>query len=394
MKKSILTQFLVLAGLTAIAQTTEKYLPDSIVEHKHLENGDSTWVKTIHFKRNDLGQIIEKWQGGDTLIYSYDEKDRLTAIWPSSAGRANFFRVDSHSYFENTHIETKWNFLYLPNIQNQDTFKLKERRSYGLKGSEDSILYFEGNRFDGLRLVDRRLYFKSGYRRDSAYRYSGGWPVSKHYYTYDNDGRLKTWKWDWNKNRHQYAYGYKGDTSIVRDEMMWYRNNPNGQWMRRDIFRENGNFKDSIFNILLITDSLGNIIGTNRKFRVERVRHLYQSEAVSYKSISSWDTLSKDWRTESSWVYHNSKYNALSTPTPSKQNTLKLYPNPATQLLNIESKEPIQQIVIYNIQGQELEHKTLNVTSTQLNISHLPKGTYLLQTITNQKTQTTKFIKQ
>lgn len=73
---------------------------------------------------------------------------------------------------------------------------------------------------------------------------------------------------------------------------------------------------------------------------------------------------------------------------------VKLYPNPTSNVLNIESLGTIQTISVYNVLGQEVINKELNSTSTALDVSSLNSGIYVVKTNVDGVTSTTKFIKQ
>ena len=73
---------------------------------------------------------------------------------------------------------------------------------------------------------------------------------------------------------------------------------------------------------------------------------------------------------------------------------VKLYPNPTSNVLNIESLGAIQTISVYNVLGQEVINKALNSTSTSLDVSSLNSGIYVVKTVVDGVTSSTKFIKQ
>jgi hypothetical protein len=73
---------------------------------------------------------------------------------------------------------------------------------------------------------------------------------------------------------------------------------------------------------------------------------------------------------------------------------VKLYPNPTSNVLNIESLGTIQTISVYNVLGQEVINKALNSTSTSLDVSSLNSGIYVVKTVVDGVTSSTKFIKQ
>lgn len=72
------------------------------------------------------------------------------------------------------------------------------------------------------------------------------------------------------------------------------------------------------------------------------------------------------------------------------QNVVSIYPNPADNELNIVSKEEIKSVEIFNLSGQKL----ISTKNKTANVSHLPKGTYVVKTTTiSGKVSTQKFIK-
>lgn len=72
-------------------------------------------------------------------------------------------------------------------------------------------------------------------------------------------------------------------------------------------------------------------------------------------------------------------------------NSFSVSPSPANDILNITTTEQIEQVRIYNLNGQCM----LQCAETKINISSLPSGMYLLYAITaNGTTHIQKFIKQ
>ena len=76
-----------------------------------------------------------------------------------------------------------------------------------------------------------------------------------------------------------------------------------------------------------------------------------------------------------------------------ESNSLVVYPNPAKDRLTIESEETIRQCETYGLSGQLV--KTLENDSERMEISveALPAGTYLVKLITDNYTQTRRFVK-
>lgn len=70
--------------------------------------------------------------------------------------------------------------------------------------------------------------------------------------------------------------------------------------------------------------------------------------------------------------------------------TVRIYPNPADNVLNINSSEAIESVEILNLSGQKLSFSK----ESKINVSLLPKGTYVIKVITaSGKIATQKFIK-
>ncbi|WKW46844.1 T9SS type A sorting domain-containing protein [Myroides sp. JBRI-B21084] len=73
-----------------------------------------------------------------------------------------------------------------------------------------------------------------------------------------------------------------------------------------------------------------------------------------------------------------------------------LYPNPATNVVNITNAENMQvnQITVYTLAGKQVSTQAYNnPTEIQLNVEHLASGTYLLYLQTAQGTAVKQFIK-
>ncbi len=78
------------------------------------------------------------------------------------------------------------------------------------------------------------------------------------------------------------------------------------------------------------------------------------------------------------------KVQRLSLPEEiSNDNTIKLYPNPAENTLNIESQDIIKEIEFYDALGKKAKAITLNRKETIIDISSLAKGNYIVNLITD-----------
>ncbi|MBV1924685.1 MAG: T9SS type A sorting domain-containing protein [Flavobacteriaceae bacterium] len=80
-----------------------------------------------------------------------------------------------------------------------------------------------------------------------------------------------------------------------------------------------------------------------------------------------------------------------------QQNEFVMYPNPSSNVLNIESRvsQTLQSISIYNVLGQEvkfIEFKNLN-TKKQISVADIQTGMYLIEIRTSESATTQQFIK-
>ena len=82
--------------------------------------------------------------------------------------------------------------------------------------------------------------------------------------------------------------------------------------------------------------------------------------------------------------------------TFSATNALKIYPNPISNYVTIETSMLTQESVLtlLNLNGQELIKKTINNSITQLDMSSLENGVYFVKVTTNKAVEVKKIIKQ
>lgn len=69
-----------------------------------------------------------------------------------------------------------------------------------------------------------------------------------------------------------------------------------------------------------------------------------------------------------------------------------IYPNPASDLLKIKSVETMNSIMIFNVRGQNVMRKDVNLKSTDLELQSLKSGIYFVRIITDNETVMQKII--
>ena len=95
-------------------------------------------------------------------------------------------------------------------------------------------------------------------------------------------------------------------------------------------------------------------------------------------------------------IYFDEVYGEVATPTSSKEleiNKVKLFPNPASSFISINSFNNVLRYEIYSIKGELLDFKE-KIDNPTINISNLPKGVYFFKASTHHGTIIEKFIKE
>ena len=85
--------------------------------------------------------------------------------------------------------------------------------------------------------------------------------------------------------------------------------------------------------------------------------------------------------------------NCLANESFTKIEGLKLYPNPVIDVLNVTCTQEISRIEISNILGQTIDNLTISSNVSQIDMSRLSTGTYLIKVSVNDKSEIFKVIK-
>ena len=73
---------------------------------------------------------------------------------------------------------------------------------------------------------------------------------------------------------------------------------------------------------------------------------------------------------------------------------LKVYPNPANNVITVTNKNAIENIEVANLLGQKVLSQKVNAESTQIDVSGLAAGTYILNVqLQNGTTTSVKVVK-
>jgi hypothetical protein len=89
------------------------------------------------------------------------------------------------------------------------------------------------------------------------------------------------------------------------------------------------------------------------------------------------------------------KFTKLSSPLSiesTQKNKLRIFPNPSSSIINIESSENIEVVNIFNFLGQSVMTETNCKSPKQIDVRHFPKGVYILTITLNGKAQSERLI--
>ncbi len=76
-----------------------------------------------------------------------------------------------------------------------------------------------------------------------------------------------------------------------------------------------------------------------------------------------------------------------------KLSSIKVFPNPMNEVLNISSKEIIDEVTIYDITGKIILSETPNAVSPTINTSQLSRGVYLVKVTVDGSSKVVKVLK-
>lgn len=84
---------------------------------------------------------------------------------------------------------------------------------------------------------------------------------------------------------------------------------------------------------------------------------------------------------------------SLSNPS-FDDNHFSSFPNPVTDILNLSYTSPIEEVAIFNMMGQKVLEKSIHAAQSQIDMSNLATGSYLLKITADNQVKTIKVMKQ
>ena len=166
--------------------------------------------------------------------------------------------------------------------------------------------------------------------------------------------------------------GVQGNTLMPMDKNQHFRGQLDIGLTRIDHLNANGH--GNLVKINVVT--IDNISGKNEAIAKTLGMQIVEMQAVT----RDFEDLQFDMSGDSTVVYQE----GTSLPPIPVERTIKVYPNPAHNLVRIEAPgAELQELKIYNLLGQSMIHQSVSGEKHALRLESLPAGTYALEIRTN-----------
>ncbi|MEP5256405.1 MAG: T9SS type A sorting domain-containing protein [Winogradskyella arenosi] len=110
-----------------------------------------------------------------------------------------------------------------------------------------------------------------------------------------------------------------------------------------------------------------------------------------YTRIYQYDTAPTEGKTFEIKIWSSDE--SLSTTDFENESAFTYYPNPVAQSLTLDAKRTIEQVVMYNMLGQEVLSLTPQTLTSRIDMDQLPSGTYFVKVSIANTTETIRVIK-
>ncbi len=146
-----------------------------------------------------------------------------------------------------------------------------------------------------------------------------------------------------------------------------------------------GNIVEFIFeNIALETGGHGNVL-----LKVRSKNNLVTGDIVSKRA-----DIFFDYNAPIDTGMYSTTFQSLNNPSFSIDNSIAIYPNPASDIVNINCNNLIKSVQLYDVQGRILQTQITDNIQTSINILDKSKGIYFLKITTENGAKVEKIIKE
>lgn len=152
--------------------------------------------------------------------------------------------------------------------------------------------------------------------------------------------------------------------------------------------RINGNFVEFIFENIQLAGSPSGGHG-NILFKMKSLNSLQTNDDVTSNANIFFDY---NFPIETNDA--NTIFQTLSNQDFTKDNSVKIYPNPANEMVTISAKNIINSITIYDAQGRIVQFVKANELEKTISISNLSNGIYILDIVSEKGRMVEKLVKE
>ena len=363
---------------------TNEWLNSSKEEYAYNDRGNLILEAYYHWNSE-----TEQWEGDDKYEYTYDENGNLILEtdyeWNSDTVQWKVSDKYEYTYDERDNRILKAAYQWNSETEQWEGL-FKYEYAYDEKGNLTLEIYYYWN--SGTEQWERDYKYECAYGEwgnlilETYYQWNSEteqWEgFNKYEYAYDERGNFilaASYYWNWETeqwegyDKYEYAYDKNGNI-VLRIEYNW--NNINQQWQAKSKYVVAYDYNYSRENLLLpfgasIKNKLINVI-------------IYESE-----DGITWEESGKE-------IYY---YSDLESAVPHIPiGSIKLYPNPVANDLNIDLSNDIQQaeFKLFDLQGRLLVTQNIG-SDKKINLEKLAGGIYLYQITTEKGTYQGKLIK-
>lgn len=383
-------------------------------------SGYSRYHNCLH--NNSYFIDMEPLSNGNIVgLFQYDESctadAKVVLIVDSTGNMVSEYYFDNHSYGLGDIIATDTNFhVYVQKL---------------LTGEDIETMHltfdFNGNVIDSSAIYNQRHYMGNGsYRGDRMVLHGDSLIVSFWDGAFDFNCKLAIFDLDLNDNcryllqEDGYMYGHtrlnedtvtlssqrrinneidSGITRITLDTNYMYRNPSTGiyihdmMYYNDYIFAVNDSFVGNNPQILKVFDTQIREVYSMSIPSSGRFLPLTDSTFIIYQGDFTGGTYLYKMNLDSLRAITPSDTNVGIHENSSHEHQVTVYPNPTNSTLFVNFNQELQAIIsLYSLNGSLILQKQVNTTETQLDVSSLPTGVYVLEAQTKNGIETQKVV--